>query len=127
MYAGAVFVLALAGGGLYVGYQWGSADGERAVAKLKTERANAQAEAQKYIDQRDALADKIARDTQEQLHDALPKAKADTQKAAERVRIIYKDHPVDSACVRPDGVLKQLNQARQRANAAARGLHGSGS
>lgn len=123
LYAGIALSLALAAGGWYLhhkGYEAGVASQQAAIHK-------AQADAQKYIEQRDALADKIARDTQEQLHDALPKAKADTKKAAERVRIIYKDHPVDSTCRRPDGVHKELEAARDRANAAARGLHGSGS
>lgn len=123
LYAGIALSLALAAGGWYLhhkGYEAGVASQQAAIHK-------AQVDTQKYIDQRDALADKIARDTQEQLHNALPKAKADTEKAAEKVRIIYKNHPVDAACVRPDGVYKELEAARQRANAAARGLHGTSS
>lgn len=116
LYAGIVLCAGLIAGGLYLGYEVGVASQQAAIQK-------AQSETQKYIDQRDALADKITRDAQAQLHHEIPKAKADTEKAAEKVRIIYKDHPVDSACVRPDGVLKELEAARERANAAARGLH----
>jgi len=59
----------------------------------------------------------IALDTQ------LPKIEATTNDAAEKVRTIYLAQPAAdrAVCQRPAGVQEELDAARRRANAAARG------
>src|SRR5690349_14968718 len=59
----------------------------------------------------------IALDTQ------LPKLEATTNDAAEKVRTIYLAQPAAdrAVCQRPAGVQEELDAARRRANAAARG------
>lgn len=50
----------------------------------------------------------------------LPPIQSQTYASIERVRTVYRDHPIhDSGCVRPAGVQSELDAARARANAAA--------
>lgn len=49
---------------------------------------------------------------------ALPAVEASTHETETRVRTIYRSVPVHD-CLRPAGVLRELEAARQRANAAA--------
>lgn len=70
-------------------------------------------------DRRDALAAQATRHFHAQLNAELPQVEESSHATQERIRIVYRDHPVPVACVRPAGVLQQLDAARARANAAA--------
>lgn len=59
---------------------------------------------------------------QHDLGQQLPAIQGHTHDTVETIRTIYRDRPVPAvACSRPDGVQQALDQAVQRANAAARG------
>lgn len=54
-----------------------------------------------------------------QLEAQMPQIEETTHARETNIRIIYRDHPVPGVCVRPAGVLQQLEDARASANAAA--------
>lgn len=95
----------------------GAADCEKA-------HADAAAEAQAETTRREQASDAAASSILDYLAAQLPIIETVKYETVERVRTIYRDVPVPAGCVRPDGVQAELDQARQRANAAARGLRG---
>jgi hypothetical protein len=87
----------------------------------------------KEVDRRDAASAATSDSMLEFLRASLPATEEKANEATERVRTIYVDRPaksaapgvapgLDVACLRPDGVQDELDAARQRANAATRGL-----
>lgn len=95
----------------------GAADCEQAHAK-------AAAEAQAENTRREQASDAAASSILDYLAAQLPIIETVRYETVDRVRTIYRDVPVPVGCERPDGVQAELDQARQRANAAARGLRG---
>jgi hypothetical protein len=97
----------------------------KAAGRAECEAAHALAAdaAAKEIDRRDAAGAEASTTMLEYLRANLPPIQEKSQNAIERVRTIYRDRPVPAvSCVRPDGVQAELDAARDRANAAARGL-----
>jgi hypothetical protein len=112
-YAYAIALALILAGVWYYGhtrYEAGVASQQAAITK-------AQDEAQAYATARDILAQQIGDASRATLDQALPKIEAETHDSVQKVRVIYRDHPV--TCIRPDGVRAQLEKARDRANAAA--------
>lgn len=68
---------------------------------------------------RDADAAQATQHFHAQLNAQMPQIEETTHATADRIQIVYRDHPVPAQCVRPAGVLQQLEAARERANAAA--------
>lgn len=87
------------------------------------EEANAAATAKAEDQRRDQAGAAATRAMQSTLSRALPQIEETTHATAERVRVVYRDHPVPADCVRPDGVQRDLEQARAAANAAAAAAH----
>lgn len=85
--------------------------------KCTVEHVAARAASQAVLDKRAKdsadITDALARD----IVITMPAIELTTNESADKVRIIYRDHPVQ--CIRPDGVQQELDKARQRANAAA--------
>jgi hypothetical protein len=105
-------------------YHKGDAAG---YARATAERAMAEDAAAKEIDRREAASAGANVDMLAYLRANLPPIEERTDAAVARVRTIYRDRPVAvDACVRPDGVQAELDAARQRANAALRGLRPTG-
>lgn len=91
-------------------YEAGKASQQAAITK-------AQDDAAAYATARDILAQQIGAASRDELDKALPKIEAVTHDSVQKVRVIYRDHPV--TCIRPDGVRDELEKARDRSNAAA--------
>lgn len=87
------------------------------------EEAGAAAKAKAEDQRRDQAGAAATRAMQSTLSRALPQIEETTHATAERVRVVYRDHPVPADCVRPDGVQRDLEQARAAANAAAAAAH----
>jgi hypothetical protein len=87
------------------------------------EEAGAAAKAKAEDQRRDQAGAAATRAMQSTLARTLPQIEETTHATAARVRIIYRDHPVPADCVRPDGVQRDLEQARAAANAAAAPAH----
>ncbi|WP_440221850.1 hypothetical protein ACQQ2N_12205 [Dokdonella sp. MW10] len=83
---------------------------------------------QEQVDVRDTAAASVNFGMQSYLWGSLPPIDLRAHDARERVRTIYRDHPVPAGCVRPVGVQRELDEARQRAIAAGgpvrAGAHG---
>ena len=92
-------------------------DHGRQVEQVK--RAEAVATTQAAIDARDNAAATVSISTQSYLWATLPPIELRTYEARERVKVLYRDQPVDCVPVRPLGVQAELDATRQRANAAA--------
>jgi len=86
------------------------------------EHARAAAAARVETDRREVASSAATTDMLDYLRANLPPIEAKTHDAVERIRTIYRDRPVAVGCVRPDGVRAELDAARQRANATARGV-----
>lgn len=89
------------------------------IAEEATGAAAAKAEDQR----RDQAGAEATRTMQSTLASALPQIEETAHATAERIRVVYRDHPVPADCVRPDGVQRDLEQARAAANAAAAPAH----
>lgn len=87
------------------------------------EEAKAAAATKVEDQRRDQAAADATRAMHSKLASALPQIEETTHATAERVRIVYRDHPVPADCVRPDGVQRDLDAARAAANAAAAPAH----
>ena len=86
------------------------------VAEEMTSAAKAKAAA----DWLDKLGAQATANFHTQLNTDLPQIEGTTNATAERVKIVYRDHPVPAgACVRPAGVVRELEAARTAANSAA--------
>lgn len=83
------------------------------------EEAKATAATKAEDQRRDQAGAAATRAMQSTLARTLPQIEETTHATAERVRVVYRDHPVPADCVRPDGVQRDLDQARAAANAAA--------
>lgn len=79
-----------------------------------TKLASATALAVAESARRDAESDAAGSDMLAYLAAAMPKTEATTNAAVERVRKIYVDRPIAGVCVRPAGVLPELQAARNR-------------
>lgn len=87
------------------------------------EEASAATAAKAEDQRRDQAGAEATRTMQSTLASALPQIEETTHATAERIRVVYRDHPVPADCVRPDGVQRDLEQARAAANAAAAPAH----
>lgn len=85
----------------------------------QVKRSESKDAAQDAINARDAASATITAGTLSYQWAALPPIELRTYEARERVKILYSDQPVDCVPVRPAGVQAELDEARQRANAAA--------
>lgn len=94
------------------------------AAECEKAHADAAAAAQAETNRREQASDTAASSILDYLAAQLPIIETVKYETVERVRTIYRDVPVPAGCVRPDGVQAELDQARQRANAAARGVRG---
>lgn len=110
---------------LFFAYQWIYQRGYHAAEiECSEERADALAEA---IERKDKLESESAAATeslQDRLAEELPAIEESTHEATERIRIVYRDVPVPADCSRPPDVMRELEAARSRANAAASELRG---
>jgi hypothetical protein len=104
-------------------YHKGDAAG---YARAQAEHAKAADKAAAEMARREGESSAASVDMLAYLRANLPPIEERSHDAVERVRTIYRDHPVAAACVRPDGVQAELDAARQRANAALRGLRPAG-
>jgi hypothetical protein len=100
-----------------------SAPYQRGYNTRMAEEAKAAAAAKAEDQRRDQAAAEATHAMQTRLASALPQIEETTHATAERVRIVYRDHPVPADCVRPDGVQRDLDAARAAANAAAAPAH----
>lgn len=100
----------------FISYQKGQEDGRTAcIAASATKQDKAAVEA----DRRDTASSE-ARSTILDYLATIPAAEKKTHESAAKIRTIYRDVPVPAVCdVRPDGVQKELDEARNRAAAAA--------
>lgn len=89
-------------------------------ARIADEAAAAKA-AQAEADRRNHEAANATQSLHKTIATETPKIEASTHEAIERVKIVYRDHPVRADCVRPVGVRVDLDKARAAANAAAAG------
>ncbi len=94
------------------------------AAECEKAHADAAAAAQAETNRREQASDTAASSILDYLAAQLPIIETVKYETVERVRTIYRDMPVPTGCVRPPGVQAELDQARQRANVAARGLRG---
>ena len=85
------------------------------VAEEATDSAKAKAAAD-WLNQLGAQA---TQQFHAQLDAEMPQIEETTHAHQDRIRIVYRDHPVPADCVRPAGVLRELEAARAAANAAA--------
>lgn len=109
----ALTVLALASHALYSsGYQ----AGENAC---KAKAADAAVKVDVEIDRRAQASADASQSMLDYLAANLPPIETRTNAAIERTRIVYRDRPVPAVCEWPDGVRKELDEARARANATA--------
>lgn len=83
--------------------------------------ADAAADAEAIRRWNDITAAAATTELQAGLAETLPAIEESAHAATERIRIEYRDRPA-AGCARPDGVRVELEAARERANAAARGL-----
>lgn len=113
---GAFVLLGAAAHSLY------SAGKEAGANACETRHADAAEKAGAEVQRRETAAASASIDMLDFLSRNLPAAEIRTHETVEVVRTEYRDLPVPAGCVRPDGVHDVLEQARQRANAAARRL-----
>lgn len=104
-------VLALLGYGAHKTYQAGYAASEAKHAVAATKAAD-------EVSRREQASAEASGSMLDYLAANLPQVETKTHEAIERVRIVYRDRPVPAVCEWPDSVLSELNQARDRANAA---------
>lgn len=97
-------------------YLVGHDHGRKAEQVRRSESKDA---AQGAINARDNTAATVTAGTLSYQWATLPPIELRTYEARERVKVIYRDHPADCVPVRPAGVQEELDEARQRANAAA--------
>ena len=91
-------------------------------ATIEAEASKRKDVAAAAIDLRDQTASVARVDMLDYLRVTIPPIEVKAHEAAERIRVVYRDRPLPGQCVRPDGVQAELDAARARANAAARGL-----
>ena len=108
---------------LVVAYQFVYQRGYHAMQlKCAAEATEALAHAAERQAERDAASAAATTATETRLAESLPAIEETTHEATERIRIVSRDRPVPADCQRPPDVLRELEAARDRANAAARGL-----
>ncbi|HXE30314.1 MAG TPA: hypothetical protein VN515_00780 [Terriglobales bacterium] len=119
----ALLVAGLAGWGYNRLQDYGARQFEAGRQQVLAADAVAAQAAQTQATQRAADAAAAGVDLHIALDTQLPKIEATTNDAAEKVRTIYLAQPAAdrAVCQRPAGVQEELDAARRRANAAARG------
>lgn len=101
-------------------YSWAYQRGYSAMEAIcDNERAEAVTAALAAINRNNQASIVAARSLGEKLETALPAITREQNDAIEKIRIVYRDNPVPRLCIRPDSVREHIEQARQRANAAA--------
>ena len=96
-----------------------SAGKEAGANACETAHARAAEKAGAEVQRREGASAEASVDMLAYLSANLPAIEIRTHETVERIRTEYRDLPVPAGCVRPDGVLDTLEEARQRANAAA--------
>ena len=110
---------------LWLAYQFVYQRGYHAMQlKCAAEATEALAHAAERQAERDAASAAATEATETRLAESLPAIEETTHEATERIRTVYRDRmvPVPADCQRPPDVLRELESARDRANAAARGM-----
>lgn len=96
---------------------------ERGKTDCQAERAESVQKVQAAIDLRDTATAQTRVDMLDMLRVTIPPIEVRTHDTITKIRTVYRDRPVDpGACARPDGVQTALDEARERANAAASGV-----
>jgi hypothetical protein len=93
-----------------------------ATVECNAKHAIAQVKVLAEQERREQASSKASGSMLDYLAANLPPIETTTHEATERVRIVYRDHPVPGVCSWPDGVRAELDQARLRANATPGGL-----
>lgn len=93
---------------------------EAGKASCEAAHAIAAAKAQVEVERREVVSADARTSMLDYLAANLPATEIRTHETVERIRTVYRDHPVPAVCVWPDGVRSALGEAIDRANAAAR-------
>lgn len=93
---------------------------EAGKAACEAAHAAAAKKAQAEVDRREVVSAEASTTMLDYLAANLPATEIRTHETVERIRTVYRDHPVPAVCVWPDGVRSALGEAIDRANAAAR-------
>ena len=120
LYLYAALAIALLGGSAYGAHALYAAGRRAGTDACEAAHAKAADAAAKEQERRDTAASDAGQSMLDYLAANLPPAETQNHEAIERVRIIYRDHPV--VCTRPVGVQDELTKARERANTATGGV-----
>lgn len=115
IYIGIALLLA---GALGVSWVW--REGKVAgIAQCEASHANDAAKAQDEQDRRASVSSEATGSMLDYLARTMPPIETTTHEAIERVRIVYRDHPVPAVCKWDERVRDELEAARIRANATS--------
>jgi len=104
---------------VWIGTAWIHHDGvQEGIAKAEAKYAKAAATAQAEQDRRATASATATTSMLDYLAANLPPIETTTHEAIQRVRIVYRDHPVPGVCVWDSRVRDELEAARIRANTA---------
>lgn len=119
----AVALAAAAAWAVHAVYAYGERQYQAGRAEVIAQDAIAAQQARQQADKRATDAAIVGATLHRQLDLALPKIEVTTHAAVDKIHTIYLAAPAgpDAVCVRPPGVQAELDAARTRANAAARG------
>lgn len=92
---------------------------EAGAAACEAVHARAAEAAHVETERREVAAGQATDSMLDYLGAQLPPIETTTHETVERIRTVYRDHPVPAVCQWADGVQSELYQARQRANGAA--------